>query len=223
MIFKIFAIKNLSSWNIIDIFRLLLFIAYSIDKLSNSPFKIEYLLIFIVLLSCLQGLQYFSIFTHTRLIAKKIINGIIKVISCGSVIIYVLGSLACILFISDYELEKDDSKWKSLDGAYISTISLIMLCLLISLSVDKYNEYQDVKELANIVCTQEKILIWKRNKNLIKYFQQCIQSTWVKYNNEEKLFNKGKSWKWSNVEINSKLDSIDSQFQRIEDLVKRIS
>ena len=222
MIYKIFATKHLTGWHIFDIFRLLLMILYTVENLSNTPYEIEYVFILVALLSAVQGLYYFSIFSKTRLIAYKIIEAFTKLISFISVIVYLLGTLALVLAESNYVLEIENPEWKTMNSAFTCVVWLMMLCFLLSIKSKKTDKHQNLKELASIICCYEKVLVWKRSKKSAKFFQQCCQSVNKKISNKKKFFKNTENWKNDFFMIDDKLKSIENQFERLEKLVKKL-
>ena len=224
MVYKIFAAMSLSLWNIVDIFRLLLLVVYSIEKFSNSPYQIEYVLIFVILLSVVQGMQYFCLFMHTRLIVNKIITGLARFLSFSSVIAYLLGALAAVMLISGYQIEFENKQWKVLHSALSSAVSIIMLCVLLSLgnNLRVAGRLEDFEELARIICMQEKLIFWRRAKVSLKYFQQCRQSKKERKSNVTKLMNNAGALKVENIEIVGKIDSLCKGFMHLEELAKSL-
>lgn len=218
---KIFAVMGLSAWNIIDIFRMLLLIVYSVEKFGQAPYKIKYVLILVIILSAIQGIQYFCLFTHTRLIVKKIIGCLVSFFSFSSVITYLFVVLAVVLSATGHEDQFEISGWGQMHSAFIS---VVMLCLLMSLGNDIQNQNSnlDLAELVRIICEQEKLLMWKREKNGTKYFQQCLQSKKERKSSQKKLIKNTGLFRVEYNEILHKFDSLAIGLNRLEELAKSL-
>jgi WD40 repeat protein len=223
MLFKIVAVKNLNGWNILDIFRFLLMVLYSLEKFCNTPYEIEYVFILVILLSCMQGLQYFKIFPATRLIVKKVIKALLKILSFIGIIAFLLGVLALVLVFTPDKLERNHLAQESFENLFVCIISLFMLCLLLSISKEDHRKTEELIEMTRIICEYEKIIICKRKKISQKFFQQCKQSTSVKTSYKKKLFAKTDYWESPKNEIFEKLELLEERFKVIEEKLKSVN
>lgn len=222
MIYKIFVTMNLTGWHILDIFRLLILTVYTIETFSDTKTEIEVVITFVVLLSTIQGLYYFYLFTSTRLIVKNVVKVMMRFTTFVSIIIYLLGTLGLILLASGYELQIQNFKWHFLNNYFVTLISVIMFCLLLGLSSYKYNLHKDLFERLKIIVDKEKMHVWKRNKISMKYFQACCRVEIVSESKIKKSLKYGENINVTNKSYLESLDTYGKSLKRVEKFAKKI-
>ena len=209
MLAKLILISKLTSWHIIDIFRELLLIVYTIENFTDNKTEIEVVLILVVFLSSVQGVYFFALFESTRLLTKSIAKLVLKLFNLLIVLIYLFSMLSVVLNTSKYSI--DIKEILVFNNIYLTLLSFLILSLILGLTTYKYKFEKDVIEIASILIELEKLMFWKRNAKKIYFFQVCKPTTSIKVKCIQKSINYLQDYFSYNEIINSKLHTIQKQ------------
>jgi hypothetical protein len=215
MLIKIFLIARLSGWNIVDIFRQLLLIVYTIENFTNNKTEIEVVLILVVILSCVQGIYYFALFTSTRLLTKKLVKMVIRVFNFMIVLAYLLGTLHFVLDSAQYWIGFE--KLLVFHNVFLMVLSFFLLAFILGLTSYKYKLENDLIEITGILIELEKMFFWKRNMKKNHYFQLCKPTVHSKLTLLKKSLNSIQLCLLEEESLTKNLKTIEKTFTEIEE------
>ena len=189
-----------SIWNILDIFRIALFLLY---YCINGEYNI--LLLFLTFFSWIKGVSFFRIFSSTRYMVTLLIEVVKDILAFLAIFFYFtlaftfmvisLGdsqSYSNFSMISDtyllnfgsFIISDDSGSLQWLCFVISSLINfLIMVNLLISIIGDTYDKVQsykaiaDRRELAEMILEIEELMIWKRKQQRKHYFHMVCSDS----------------------------------------------
>ncbi|OMJ85136.1 hypothetical protein SteCoe_13602 [Stentor coeruleus] len=196
-------------WNIIDLSRAALFIAYSIEFWQNNDGNREMLSI-IVFLTWIRGITYFRIFDSTRYYVNLLFVVIKDMIAFFIIFFYSIVGFGLVFFAFDEESDYFDyltgtfnlsfgdintdgyNKLQWLYYFFFMVLNpIVELNLLISIMSDTYSRVQENLEIADslglcsLIIEIERLFFWRRRLNNKSYIHKCDIERFVAQENTE--------------------------------------
>ena len=188
-------------WNLIDISRIIVSVAWIITQsiTSDLPDNYEILTWFMISLNFMRGLTGFRAFDQTRHYTKLIIRSVFESIYFLMIFFYSTIAFGVLYFSTQYGEMTRFSIWRIPyelnNGSFENTSNftleymtfilasivnvIIILNLLISILGDSFESFQneseeiDCLEMAEMVVEIETLMIWKRSMNQKQFIHKC--------------------------------------------------
>ena len=242
--------KNfLGFWNVIDLVRSLLCLAWTILVLGITEQDSHAITYLMVIANFLRGLAGFSAFDSTRFYVRLITRAVIDVIPFVFVFLYITLAFGMIFWASDANASGDDflDIWRNIfefnlryfstvdttDSSYLYfictsvVIVIVVLNLIISIIGNSYEKFQEKSleirsiEINEIILEIESIMVWKRKRNGKGFIHVCTEARFEKTTDD---------WEGGLKVINNTVErsfsttkkSIDRMFEKLSAIESRL-